>query len=771
VRTLRPIPEVMSAERATGEGGAGRPRRQVAFVISPTDDVGVMQRVRAVLYSARFGPDGPWYYVSPQIEPILGFTPQEWCADPSLWRRQLHPDDAERVLAGEHEPDLDDEGGDCNEYRLMHRDGHAVWIRDDALLVRGDDGDLRWHGVLSDITQRKRTEADLQRAAAQHAALAALGEHALEGASGTELAQEATTAAVELLGFDRGGVIELDENRLGFTFLASHGMPPEALGPLPFDPSTQPGYAIAHGTVIVSDWSKETRFHPTAPVALTHTRSGMSIVIEGRSGPFGVLGVHANAAREFSAMDVDFVQALANILGDAFERQRTEDDIRHRALHDPLTGLPNRALFMDRLAHALQHLSRRGSSAAVLLLDVDRFKLINDSLGHSVGDELLAAAAPRLKQMLRGADTIAHFGADEFGILLEDIAGEQDAVEMAQRIAGAFNRPFVLDGNEHFVSTSIGITLAAGGERAEDLVRDADAAMHRAKERGRARYELFDEGIRGRAISRLRVENDLRRALERDELTLEYQPIIGLEARAVIGVESLVRWDHPTRGRVPPLEFIPIAEENGLIEPIGRWVLERACRQGAEWYASRPDSMPIAVAVNLSAAQFDSPTLVETVAAALRGARFEPSLLALELTESVVMGQSEELFQTLAELKSLGVSLVLDDFGTGYSSLSYLTRLPLDVLKVDRSFIDGLGTEPRDTGITEAIVGMSNALSLQVTGEGVETELQLAELQRLGCQAAQGFLFSRPVGAERITEILAEGQAWVQRQLPPAGDD
>ena len=759
----------MSAERSTGEGSAAEPSEH-AFVISDTDDLGFMPKVRAALYSASFGPDGRWHYVSPQIETILGFTSEEWCADPTLWRTRLHPDDVERVLAGEEEPDLDDEGGGYNEYRLLHRDGHAVWVRDDAVLVRGADGELRWHGVLSDVTKAKRDEADLKRAAAQHAALAALGEHALEGASATELAQEAATAAVDLLGVDRGGVIAVDDDRRRFTFLASSGLALETLDPFPFDPDTQPGYAMAHGTVVVTDWETETRFEMTDPLRRTGTRSGMSIVIEGRRGAFGVLGVHSNRAREFSAMEIDFVQALANVLGDAFERQKTEDDIRHRALHDPLTGLPNRALFMDRLSHALQHLSRRGSSAAVLLLDFDRFKLINDSLGHAVGDDLLAAAAPRLKQMLRASDTIARFGADEFGILLEDIVGEQDAVDMAQRIAGAFNRPFVLDGNEHFVSVSIGITLAAGGERADDLVRDADAAMHRAKERGRARYELFDEAIRGRAISRLRVENDLRRALERDELTLEYQPVIGLEAHTILGVEALVRWDHPDRGRVPPLEFIPIAEENGLIEPIGRWVLEHACRQAAEWYTSRPDAMPITVAVNLSAAQFDSPALVESVAAALRGARLDPTLLALELTESIVMGESDELFQTLADLKELGVRLILDDFGTGYSSLSYLTRLPLDVLKVDRSFIDGLGTETRDTGITEAIVAMSNALSLRVIGEGVETELQLSELQRLGCQAVQGFFFCRPVPAERIAEILDQGQSWVRQLLPPTPD-
>jgi diguanylate cyclase (GGDEF)-like protein len=638
----------------------------------------------------------------------------------------------------------------------MHRDGHAVWIRDDALLVRTADGDLRWHGVLSDITQRKRTEADLQRAAAQHAALAALGEHALEGASATELAQEAATAAVELLGLDRGGVIELDEDRRRFTFLASHGMPAEALEPLPFEADTQPGYAIAHGTVIVSDWHAETRFRPTTPLQLTETRSGMSIVIEGRRGAFGVLGVHANTAREFSAMEVDFVQALANILGDAFERQKTEDDIRHRALHDPLTGLPNRALFMDRLSHALQHLSRRGSAAAVLLLDLDRFKLINDSLGHAAGDDLLAAAAPRLKQMLRASDTIARFGADEFGILLEDIAGEQDAVEMAQRIAGAFNRPFALDGNEQFVSVSIGITLAAGGERAEDLVRDADAAMHRAKERGRARYELYDEAIRGRAISRLRVENDLRRALERDELTLEYQPIVGLEAHAVIGVEALVRWDHPERGRVPPLEFIPIAEENGLIEPIGRWVLEAASAQAAHWHAAHPDRRPLGISVNVSARQLTQRDLEATVARALQRSAIEPSTLCLEITESILLEEPDSVSDTITRVSRLGVRFALDDFGTGYSSLAYLARLPIDGLKVDRSFVDALGRDERATAITTAIVRVAHALSLEVTAEGVETAAQAQALARLDCELAQGFHFHHPLSAEAVSTLLAE---------------
>ncbi|MFZ0042973.1 MAG: EAL domain-containing protein, partial [Solirubrobacteraceae bacterium] len=443
-----------------------------------------------------------------------------------------------------------------------------------------------------------------------------------------------------------------------------------------------------------------------------------------------------------------------------FERQLTEDDIRHRALHDPLTGLPNRVLFMDRLQHAIERLRRRDSPTAVLLLDLDRFKLVNDSLGHQVGDELLAAAAPRIKQAVRSSDSVARFGGDEFGILLEEIGGEHDAIEMAQRIASVFTSPFVLDGNEHFVTTSIGIALAQGGELAEDLVRDADAAMHRAKERGRARYELFDEGIRGRAISRLRVENDLRRALERDELTLDYQPLVSLRDWSIVGVEALIRWEHPVRGRIPPADFIPVAEESGLIEPIGRWVLDHACRQASYWYRARPDSPPISMGVNLSAVQLENRNLAETVSSALRGSGLDPVCLTLELTESAMVADADGLTEALRALKSVGVRLVLDDFGTGYSSLAYLTRLPLDALKVDRSFIDGLGTEPRDTAVTEAIVAMAHALSLEVVGEGAETELQISELTRLGCDLVQGYHFSRPVPAPTITYMLEHGPSW-----------
>ena len=751
----------MSVEGANRRGAADPP---VGRGVEPPDYPGLLQRVPAIVFSADPGGSGRWHYVSPKIEAILGYTPQEWCADPDLWRARLHPDDAKAVLAAEHAQSNEAPDEQAMEYRMLHRDGHTVWLRDDARLVRAGDGSPRWHGVLSDITERKLAETELQRAAAQHAAVAALGEHALEGASTLELAQEALTASVQLLDVELGAVIELIEDRSAFRFLVSHGLSPEVTTTtLSANETTQPGYALAHGRVVVDDWETETRFARSPPLVAAGAQCGMSIVIEGRSRPFGLLGLHSTRRRTFSRIDTDFAQALANVLGDAFERKLTEDHIRHQALHDPLTGLPNRTLYMDRLGHALQHLRRRGCSAAILLLDLDDFKLVNESLGHDVGDHLLAAVAPRLKQAIRGSDTVARFGADVFGVLLEDIAGEHDAVEMAERIAAVFTRPFVLGGDEHFVTTSIGISLALGGERAEDLVRDADTAMHRAKARGRARYELFDERIRGRALGRLRVENDLRRALERDELTLDYQPIVALHDHAIVGVEALVRWEHPERGRVPPLDFIPIAEENGLIEPIGRWVLEHACRQAAGWCAQRPDAAPISVAINLSAIEFENRTLPDTVATALRASSLDPSLLALEITESVMMGQAEELSATLAALKQVGVQLILDDFGTGYSSLAYLSRLPLDVLKVDRSFVDGLGSERSDTAITEAIIAMSHALSLAVVGEGAETERHISELARLGCDLVQGYYFSRPVPAAQITEMLVTGPAWPSR--------
>ena len=659
---------------------------------------------------------------------------------------------------------------------MLTREGETVWMLDEAVLEADDEGVPVWHGVLYDITERKTAEAELQRALAQQAVVAKLGERALRDGDPESLMR----AAVSLIGEDRRRRTAPASGSSAATAVASTFAPasrtrssaPVAASPPPSTPTPAPRSSPAPHT-IVDDWASESRFTMPPVLRVVGAASSLAVMIDGKDHPFGVLDVHATEPHRFTPKDVPFVQAAANVLADAIERHAADQALRHRVLHDSLTGLPNRLSFVDSLNDALERATASGSPVGILFLDLDHFKLINDSLGHHAGDALLRAVAPRLRAHLRPGDIVARFGGDEFGILIDRLADEEEALAIADRVAAAFAQPFSIDGVEHFVSASVGIAVARpSGQRsanAELLIRDADAAMYRAKEGGRARCVLFDAEMRAGAMRRLEVERELRHALDRDELALHYQPVVALRTGEITGLEALVRWQHPERGLLDPGDFVSIAEDSGLIEPIGRWVQERACRQVLEWHEQRPDARPLDVAVNLSARQVAHRDLPATVAEILARTGLDPIHLRLEITESVLVEESATAIASLEALNELGVRLVLDDFGTGYSSLAYLNRFPFHALKIDRSFVDALGIEQERTAIVEAIIGMARALSLDVIAEGVENEVQLAELRRLGCDYAQGHLFHAAMPASDVSRLLGEGRARAIRGFRPRG--
>jgi diguanylate cyclase (GGDEF)-like protein len=437
--------------------------------------------------------------------------------------------------------------------------------------------------------------------------------------------------------------------------------------------------------------------------------------------------------------------------------EETKEHFRHAAFHDSLTGLPNRAMFSELLMAEIENARRRSDHLfSVLFIDLDRFKNINDSLGHGYGDLLLVAFAERLERILRPLDTLARFGGDEFAILLTSISSAEDAVRVAERILDDLKLPFDLRKNSSFTSASIGIALSSGGyDRPEDILRDADTAMYRAKENGKGRYEMFDKDMHARAVSRLRLERDLRQAIERKEFSVHYQPIMALGSGKLAGFEALVRWNHPAEGLVPPSEFIPVAEETGLIVQIGQWVLEEACAAVAKWQQQSPRHRNLSLSVNLSAKQVSQHDFLEQVESALSKSGLDARNLKLEITESVVMENAEAAAAMFKKLRALGVQLSIDDFGTGYSSLSYLHRFPLNYLKIDRSFV-GRMTETSDNAeIVKTIVTLAHNLGMQAIAEGVETEEQLAKLRTIGCEYGQGYLFSRPIDCKSVTNLLA----------------
>ena len=683
----------------------------------------LVERIPAVTFVDRAeGPEEP-VYVSPQVEEMLGYAPEEWMAG-RLWRERLHPDDRERVLRSDERFDRDGEPVD-EEYRLLAKDGRAVWVREETVLVRDEAGEpLFVQGILTDVTGRKEAERALRESE--------------ERFRGT-----------------------FEDAPIGVALVGLHSPSPEAdRRYLRVNPALCEMLGYAEEELLSMTTSDVTH-----PEDLERSRARMGQLFEEGGSKYTL-------EKRYVRKDGRVVWAMLNVslvrdadgnpshfvaqFQDVTERRALEDRLRHQALHDSLTGLPNRNLLVDRLGHALSRTERRrGGRAAVLFMDLDGFKVVNDSIGHDAGDLLLVAVAERLEGCLRPEDTLARFGGDEFVVLIEEVKDPAEAVRVAERISEGFGSPFWLGERELYARASIGIATGdARTKTPEALLRDADTAMYRAKEAGGGGYEMFDPTMHQRALGRLELENDLRRAVEEDEFVVHYQPIVSLQTGELWGMEALVRWEHPERGLLNPDEFVPVAEESGLVVPMGEAVLEEACRQAVAWQRELPRTPPLAVSVNLSGRQLRRPDLQDVIRRALEGSGLSASSLGLDITETVYISALDANTAALDRIKALGVRVSLDDFGSGYSSLSYLKRLPADILKVDKSFTRGLGLEIEDTAVVQTVVDLAHILGMEVVAEGVEIAEQETLLKEMGCDFGQGFHFSRPLPPEEASEFL-----------------
>jgi diguanylate cyclase (GGDEF)-like protein/PAS domain S-box-containing protein len=635
--------------------------------------------------------------------------------------RFRHPDDPELRVAMARGGSAGGEGAYRHEVRVVQPSGEVRWVALTGSVVRDERGrPLHAFAQFDDITARR-----LQ--VARQEALSRLAHLALVCTDTDELAGHAT-------GVVAGG---LDGTRVALTL-----SPGEA---------TEPSIAATEG------WSERAGraalaaglLDIPAKTVIEHALrfegirdcSSVRVAIETPAGPVGALCAHGE--RDFDRDDALFVEAVAGIVGATEARSRAESIMRHQALHDPLTDLPNRALLHDRLAHALARAARGKACVGVLFIDLDHFKVINDSLGHDVGDELLMQVAARLTALLRASDTLGRLGGDEFMVIAEPGSDPAQHVRMAERLGAVLEAPFFVRGDELAISASIGIACGDGDADPRELVRDADAAMYRAKSLGRARSELFDVALRERVLRRLTTEKALRAALAAQDFELAFQPIVTLDGNAIVAAEALLRLTGPEGTNISIPEVISIAEETGLIVPIGAWVLSEACRRAVSW--QRIAGRRIDVSVNLSPRQLTHPELIDQVERALADSGLPAEALILEITESVLLGDAERPLEALRALRGLGIRLALDDFGTGYSSLAYLTRLPLDILKLDRAFIARLAPGSQETAVTAAIAHMAEAIGLTVIAEGVETDEQADALRGIGIDLAQGYLYARPM--------------------------
>jgi diguanylate cyclase (GGDEF)-like protein/PAS domain S-box-containing protein len=614
-------------------------------------------------------------------------------------------------------------------------------------------------GQMGQFLKRKQAEEMIRDQARRQRLIAEFGQQVLASTDLADVLNRAVDLVSGTLNSDFCNLLELDRDGKHLMFRAAVGWPEEWIGrrTVPVQTGTRADLVLSRREpLIVEDYDRDT--DASSPFLREFgVRSGIVAPLFGTTGTFGILSAHALQPRRFSEDEVSFLRNVAYIVAVAIERSKSEERLAYLAQFDALTGLPNRHLFHDRLTQTMVQAKRSGRPMAMLFIDLDRFKLVNDTLGHGTGDRLLKEAATRLTQCVRSGDTVGRFGGDEFGAILADLGAAGDAGLVAQKIIEALERPFSLEGNETYVTASIGITLFPDdGEEAGALIMNSDTAMYRAKEQGRNNYQYFTREMNERALARVQMEAALRRAIERREFRLFYQPKVDLRNGEICGAEALLRWQHPDRGMIAPEEFIPILEDTGLIVPVGEWVMREACSQTMAWKRSGLSVLP--VAVNLSARQFQQKDLESRVRYVLTDSGVDPSLIEFELTESLLMKDPEAAARSLRGLKRAGARISVDDFGTGYSSLAYLKRFPIDALKIDGAFIRDLTTDPGDAAITLAIIGLAHGLKLKVVAECVETESQLNFLSTHACDEMQGYYFSEPAPAAEIEAMLREGR-------------
>jgi diguanylate cyclase (GGDEF)-like protein/PAS domain S-box-containing protein len=682
----------------------------------------LVEQIPAVTYIDPVDDPDTSLYTSPEIERMLGYTPEEWI-EGKQWPKRLHPEDRERILAADERFEAGDGEPFSEEYRLLARDGSVVWVREEAVLLKAEMGEpLYWQGVIFDISEQKEAEQQLREAEKRYRALV----ENIPVVAYTQEVGNLTTAVY---------ISPRMEDLTGYR-------------PEEFEEDPELWYGVVHPddrwAVAAEDERTERTGDPFAMEYRMVHREGHVLWVRDQS----VL-VRDDAGKPLY---------WQGVMSDITERKSLEDQLEYRAFHDHLTDLPNRRLFFDRLHQALDRTRRRtDQQVAVLFMDLDDFKTINDSLGHEVGDLILKAVAGRMESCLRPEDSLARFGGDEFVVLLEAIGGPELAVQVAERITRELGRPFVLEGRELFVSSSIGISMGNVRTRTpEGLLRDADTAMYSVKAEG-GTFRVFDPAMHERNKGHVELEGDLRRALEtsHEQLPVLYQPMASISTGEIVGLEALLRWDHPEHGRLAPAAFVPIAEETGLIVPLGRWVLQQACRRAREWQESYPGAASLTMAVNLSARQLRYPELVREVENVLRHTALDPRSFTLEITESILVEMGGSSIETLQRLKELGVRLAIDDFGVGYSSLSYLRYLPVDLLKLDRVLVKDLDKDRKNLAIVRAALDIGHALGIEVVAEGVQTQEEFEELRKLGCDVGQGNYWWAPLPPDRVGALLA----------------